>query len=30
MTLAPVTADSRPDHLTACPFVSVSQEGVLS
>jgi oligopeptide/dipeptide ABC transporter ATP-binding protein len=30
MTLDRVKGDSRPDHLTACPVVSVSQEGVLS
>jgi oligopeptide/dipeptide ABC transporter ATP-binding protein len=30
MALDRVKGDSRPDHLTACPVVSVSQEGVLS
>jgi oligopeptide/dipeptide ABC transporter ATP-binding protein len=30
MTLARVKGDPSPDHLTACPVVSVSQEGVLS
>jgi oligopeptide/dipeptide ABC transporter ATP-binding protein len=30
MMLDRVKGDSRPDHLTACPVVSVSQEGVLS